>query len=112
MLLTRKELNVGCMDESGSCMDESVGCMDKKEMSNEEFISYFKRLSKDEKIAAFGELFERFKNACEENRKLWQSIYRLKREFMESNRMPVERPQYDDTPMRYGLLDHVLNNNN
>ena len=69
-LLTRKDVNVGCMDESGSCMDESVGCMDKKELSNEEFISYFKRLSKDDKIAAFDQLFERFKNARKEREKV------------------------------------------
>lgn len=39
-------------------------------MSNEEFIRYFKRLSKDDKIAAFGELFERFKNAGKEREKV------------------------------------------
>lgn len=42
---------------------------DRKELSNEDFVEYFKRLSKEDKIAAFGELFERFTNACEENRK-------------------------------------------
>ena len=50
-------------------LESEDGGMDRKELSNEDFVKYFKRLSKEDKIAAFGELFERFKNACEENRK-------------------------------------------
>lgn len=50
-------------------LESEGGGMDRKELSNEDFVKYFERLSKEDKIAAFGELFERFTNACEENRK-------------------------------------------